>query len=240
MPRWSKTIRSRVEAIGPSSSANVSENGSADCPGPPARAMIALCASPTGARWRRRASVIVPGTAPLGSNGTVRWPQAKSLLFAHGVNAISAAADGANWEQARLRSQAHAVNRPTSLCTRGCINRNLLVVAAWTCRLPRVARARVWPMASARETVDAPAAPPAIGPYSHAVRAGDLLFCSGQIPLDPHTGELIGGSAGEQARRCLENLQAVCDAAGTTLDHAVGMTIYMTDLSAFAGVNGGY
>ncbi|HEY4809524.1 MAG TPA: Rid family detoxifying hydrolase [Solirubrobacteraceae bacterium] len=92
-------------------------------------------------------------------------------------------------------------------------------------------------MASARETVDAPAAPPAIGPYSHAVRAGDLLFCSGQIPLDPHTGELIGGSAGEQARRCLENLQAVCDAAGTTLDHAVRMTIYMTDLSAFAEVN---
>jgi 2-iminobutanoate/2-iminopropanoate deaminase len=92
-------------------------------------------------------------------------------------------------------------------------------------------------MASARETVNAPAAPPAIGPYSHAVRAGELLFCSGQIPLDPQTGELIGGSAGEQARRCLENLQAVCEAAGTTLDHAVRMTIYMTDLAAFAEVN---
>ena len=92
-------------------------------------------------------------------------------------------------------------------------------------------------MAVARETVDAAAAPPAIGPYSHAVCAGDLLFCSGQIPLDPHTGELVGGSAAEQARRCLENLQAVCDAAGTTLDRAVRMTIYMTDLAAFAAVN---
>ncbi|HTD10382.1 MAG TPA: Rid family detoxifying hydrolase [Solirubrobacteraceae bacterium] len=92
-------------------------------------------------------------------------------------------------------------------------------------------------MAPARETVNAPAAPPAIGPYSHAVRTGNLLFCSGQIPLDPHTGELVGGGAAEQARRCLENLQAVCDAAGTTLDRAVRMTIYMTDLAAFAEVN---
>jgi 2-iminobutanoate/2-iminopropanoate deaminase len=92
-------------------------------------------------------------------------------------------------------------------------------------------------MATARETVDAAAAPPAIGPYSHAVRAGDLLFCSGQIPLDPHTGVLVGESAAEQARRCLENLQAVCDAAGTRLDRAVRMTIYMTDLAAFAEVN---
>jgi 2-iminobutanoate/2-iminopropanoate deaminase len=92
-------------------------------------------------------------------------------------------------------------------------------------------------MSHARETVNAPAAPPAIGPYSHAVRAGDLLFCSGQIPLDPQTGELVGESPAEQAQRCLENLQAVCDAAGTTLARAVRMTIYMTDLAAFAAVN---
>jgi 2-iminobutanoate/2-iminopropanoate deaminase len=92
-------------------------------------------------------------------------------------------------------------------------------------------------MALARETVNAPAAPPAIGPYSHAVRAGDLLFCAGQIPLDPRTGELVGDSAAEQARRCLENLQAVCAAAGTTLARAVRMTIYMTDLAVFAEVN---
>jgi 2-iminobutanoate/2-iminopropanoate deaminase len=69
------------------------------------------------------------------------------------------------------------------------------------------------------------------------VRAGELLFCSGQIPLDPRTGELVGDSAAEQARRCLENLQAVCDAAGTTLARALRMTVYMTDLGAFAEVN---
>ena len=72
MPRWSNTIRSRVAATGPSSSANSSANGSAGWPGPPASAMIALCASPTVARWRRIASVTVPGVAPVGSSGTVR------------------------------------------------------------------------------------------------------------------------------------------------------------------------
>lgn len=92
-------------------------------------------------------------------------------------------------------------------------------------------------MAYERETVQAPGAPPAIGPYSHAVRAGDLLFCSGQIPLDPQTGELVGDSAAEQARRCLENLAVVCEAAGTTLARALRVTVYMTDLAAFAEVN---
>lgn len=92
-------------------------------------------------------------------------------------------------------------------------------------------------MAGAREIVEAPGAPAAIGPYSHAVRAGNLLFCSGQIPLDPLTGELVGTTAGEQARRCLENLQAVCEAAGTTLARAVRLTVYMTDLAVFAEVN---
>ncbi len=92
-------------------------------------------------------------------------------------------------------------------------------------------------MSGERETVDAPGAPPAIGPYSHAVRAGGLLFCSGQIPLDPATGELVGATAAEQARRCLENLQLVCAAAGTGLQRAVRLTVYMTDLGAFAAVN---
>lgn len=67
--------------------------------------------------------------------------------------------------------------------------------------------------------------------------AGGLLFCSGQIPLDPATGELAGASAAEQARRCLENLRAVCEAASTTLARAVRLTVYMTDLSEFAAVN---
>jgi 2-iminobutanoate/2-iminopropanoate deaminase len=84
--------------------------------------------------------------------------------------------------------------------------------------------------------IDAPAAPAAIGPYSHAVRAGDLLFCSGQIPLDPRSGELVGESAAEQARQCLRNLAAVCEAAGASLRDAVRVTVYMTDLSAFAQV----
>jgi len=92
-------------------------------------------------------------------------------------------------------------------------------------------------MSSQRETVNAPSAPAAIGPYSHAVRAAGLLFCSGQIPLDPATGELVGETPAEQARRCLENLSEVCAAAGTTLERAVRLTVYMTDLGAFGAVN---
>jgi 2-iminobutanoate/2-iminopropanoate deaminase len=92
-------------------------------------------------------------------------------------------------------------------------------------------------MRASREIVTAAGAPAAIGPYSHAVRAGDVLFCSGQIPLDPASGELVGANAGEQARRCLANLQAVCAAAGTTLERAVRLTIYMTDLERFGEVN---
>jgi len=92
-------------------------------------------------------------------------------------------------------------------------------------------------MSSEREAIEAQGAPAAIGPYSHAVRSAGLLFCSGQIPLHPDTGELVGDSAAEQARQCLENLQAVCAAAGTTLERAVRLTVYMTDLGEFAPVN---
>ena len=92
-------------------------------------------------------------------------------------------------------------------------------------------------MSPEREAIDADGAPAAIGPYSHAVRAGSLLFCSGQIPLDPGTGEIVGDSAAEQARRCLENLSAVCAGAGTSLERAVRLTVYMTDLNEFAAVN---
>jgi 2-iminobutanoate/2-iminopropanoate deaminase len=88
-----------------------------------------------------------------------------------------------------------------------------------------------------REQVTAPDAPAAIGPYVHAVRAGGLLFCSGQIPLDPRTGDLVGATAAEQAGRCLENLGAVCAAAGATLGDAVRMTVYVTDMGSFASVN---
>ena len=88
-----------------------------------------------------------------------------------------------------------------------------------------------------RESVTAPDAPAAIGPYVHAIKTGDLLFCSGQIGLDPRTGELAGRNAADQAGRCLENLAAVCNAAGATLGDAVRLTIYLTDMDAFEAVN---
>ena len=89
-------------------------------------------------------------------------------------------------------------------------------------------------MSHHREPVNAPNAPEAIGPYVHAVKAGGLLFCSGQIPLDPRTGDTVGSTPADQAGRCLENLAAVCQAAGASLGDAVKVTIYMTDMSAFA------
>src|SRR4051794_7511306 len=95
-------------------------------------------------------------------------------------------------------------------------------------------------MSDGREAIEADGAPAAIGPYSHAVRTGGLLFCSGQIPLDPATGELVGATAAEQAQRCLENLAAVCEAAGTSLAAAVRVTVYLTDIAAFAAVNDVY
>ncbi len=88
-----------------------------------------------------------------------------------------------------------------------------------------------------REAITAPDAPAAIGPYVHAVSAVGLLFCSGQIPLDPRTGDLVGSTPADQAGRCLENLAAVCAAAGTSLGDAVKVTIYLTDMAAFSAVN---
>jgi 2-iminobutanoate/2-iminopropanoate deaminase len=92
-------------------------------------------------------------------------------------------------------------------------------------------------MTAHREPISAPDAPAAVGPYVHAVRSGGLLFCSGQIPLDPRTGDLVGSTPAEQAGRCLENLAAVCQAAGVTLGEAVRVTVYLTDMRAFAEVN---
>ena len=92
-------------------------------------------------------------------------------------------------------------------------------------------------MSRHREPVDAPGAPAAVGPYVHAVKTGNLVFCSGQIALDRESGELVGDTPGEQARRCLENLAAVAGAAGGTLADAVRVTVYLTDMGAFAEVN---
>ena len=90
---------------------------------------------------------------------------------------------------------------------------------------------------SHRQPVTAPDAPKPAGPYSHAVRSGGLLFCSGQVPIDPATGSLVEGSIGDQARQCLENLATVCAAAGVKLSDAVRMSVYVTDISTFAQVN---
>ena len=95
-------------------------------------------------------------------------------------------------------------------------------------------------MSHHRAPVTALGAPAAIGPYSHAVIAAGLLFCSGQIPLDPETGELAGETPAEQATQCLRNLSAVCAAAGASLADAARITVYLTDMGAFADVNEAY
>ena len=88
-----------------------------------------------------------------------------------------------------------------------------------------------------RETVSTDRAPRAIGTYSQAVRAGGLVFLSGQIALDPQTMELVEGGAEAQVRRVFENLKAVCEAAGGSLADVVKLTVYLTDLDDFGTVN---
>ena len=88
-----------------------------------------------------------------------------------------------------------------------------------------------------RTAVSTESAPAAIGPYSQGMRVGDLLFCSGQIPLDPSSGELVKQDIEGQARRCLQNLEAVCEAAGASLSNAVRCTVYLGDMADFARVN---
>jgi len=88
-----------------------------------------------------------------------------------------------------------------------------------------------------RQTITTPNAPKAIGPYSQAVRHGNAVYFSGQIPLDPATGELVAGDITAQTRRVFENLAAVCAAAGGSLAQLVRVGIYLTDLGNFAAVN---
>lgn len=91
-----------------------------------------------------------------------------------------------------------------------------------------------------KSIVKTEAAPAAIGPYSQAVRAGDFLFCSGQIPLDPATGQVVEGDVVVQTERVMQNLDAVLKAAGAGLDHVVKTTIFLVDLGEFARVNETY
>jgi 2-iminobutanoate/2-iminopropanoate deaminase len=95
-------------------------------------------------------------------------------------------------------------------------------------------------MSHHRKTINATGAPDAVGPYEHAVVSNGLVFCSGQVPLDPDSGQLVEGSIGDQTRRCLENLSIVAAAAGAQLSDAVRMGIYVTDMSTFKDVNEAY
>ena len=88
-----------------------------------------------------------------------------------------------------------------------------------------------------KEIVSTKDAPAAIGPYSQAIKAADLVFISGQIPLDPASGEIAGDSIEAQTERVIKNLEAVLNAAGSGLDKVIKTTIYLTDLSDFAVVN---
>ena len=88
-----------------------------------------------------------------------------------------------------------------------------------------------------KEIISTKNAPQAIGPYSQAVKAGNLMFISGQIPLDPDTGDLESQSIEDQAKQVLENVKSICEAAGCGLDDIVKISIFLTDLSNFAVVN---
>lgn len=88
-----------------------------------------------------------------------------------------------------------------------------------------------------RNPVSTDRAPAAIGPYSQAVRMGGTVFLSGQIPLDPATGDIVPGDLAVQARRAFDNLRAVCEAAGGSLEDVARVGLYLTDLGRFAEVN---
>jgi reactive intermediate/imine deaminase len=97
------------------------------------------------------------------------------------------------------------------------------------------------PEAGTLEAVNTSAAPAPVGPYNQAVRAGQLLFCSGQIALDPATGQMVGnGNVEAETRQVLENLQAVLAAAGVTPQQVVRTTVFLVDLADFAAVNALY
>ncbi len=91
-----------------------------------------------------------------------------------------------------------------------------------------------------RQTVTSTHAPRAIGPYSHAVWCGDLLYCSGQAAVDPATGGLIAGGISEQTQQTFNNLESVLKDAGLSLDHVIKVNVYLTSMSNFAAMNAVY
>lgn len=88
-----------------------------------------------------------------------------------------------------------------------------------------------------REAVSTPSAPKAIGPYSQAVRAGSLVFVSGQVPIDPATGNLVDGDVAAQTRRVFQNIGEILSAAGLSFDHVVRTTVFLADMNDFAAMN---
>ena len=88
-----------------------------------------------------------------------------------------------------------------------------------------------------KTSVATPGAPGAVGPYSQGVRAGDLLFCSGQVALDPETGVIVPGGVEQQTHRVMANLKAVLEAGGSGLDHVVRATVYLIDMGDFDAMN---
>ncbi|MGZ8436074.1 MAG: RidA family protein [Candidatus Binatia bacterium] len=88
-----------------------------------------------------------------------------------------------------------------------------------------------------RETVSTGKAPKAIGPYAQAIQAGEFIYTAGQIPIDPQTGNLIAGGIAEQTRQVLENLKAVLEAAGSSLDKVIKATVFLKNMADFAALN---
>ncbi len=88
-----------------------------------------------------------------------------------------------------------------------------------------------------KTVVNTDKAPAAIGPYSQAIRAGNLLFTSGQIPIDPATGELVRGDIQAQTRQCMDNIKAILEAAGTSLENCYKRQLYIKDMNQFAQIN---
>ena len=90
---------------------------------------------------------------------------------------------------------------------------------------------------ASKQIVKPAKSPAAVGPYNHAVRIGDLLFCAGQIPIDPKDGNLIAGDIKAQTQRVLENIKAILDDQGLTFGNVVKSTVFMVNLADFAGMN---
>ena len=91
-----------------------------------------------------------------------------------------------------------------------------------------------------RQAVSTPSAPTAIGPYSQAIRAGSLLFVSGQVPIDPATGQIVNGDIAAQTHRVFQNIGEILKAGGSSFDHVVRTTVFLADMDDFAAMNEAY